>query len=384
MAWTTFQIIVACVMLITGSLNTLIAKWTDMQVAKGRDDVAREFNHPFVQSCAMFLGEFLCLLVFGAAWLIGRRRTAGTEGDVPLVRLEGQIQEPFTYKKMLVFLPPALCDMTATSIMYVGLTMTNASSFQMLRGAVIVFTALLSVAFLHRQIASSKWLGILTVIIGLAIVGVSDMIFLPNDAKSNDKNRIITGDLLIIMAQIVSAAQMVYEEKFLTKYDVPALVAVGLEGFFGFTVLAFLLIPMAYMPAGSFSVTPYHTIEDAIDAFAQMRNNYYIVLGLCGTILSIAFFNYAGISVTKELNATTRMVIDSMRTLIIWAASLGLKWQPFNWMQIIGFGFLLIGMAVYNQIITTDKIRHVQRTVVTKIWRNNGDREVLVREDEAS
>lgn len=385
MAWTTFQIIVACVMLITGSLNTLIAKWTDMQVAKGRDEtVAREFNHPFVQSCAMFLGEFLCLIVFGGVWLIKRRRTVGTEADVPLVRNEGLPQEPFTYKKMLVFLPPALCDMTATSIMYVGLNMTYASSFQMLRGAVIVFTALLSVAFLNRQIAASKWLGIYTVIVGLSIVGVSDMIFLPSDGKAGEKNRIITGDLLIIMAQIVSAAQMVYEEKFLAKYDVPALVAVGLEGFFGFTLLALLLIPMAYIPAGSFSATPYHTVEDTIDAFAQMRNNYLIVIGLCGTVLSIAFFNYAGISVTKEVNATTRMVIDSMRTLIIWAVSLGLKWQAFNWMQIIGFAFLLIGMAVYNQILTSDGMRHFRRTVVTKIWRNNGDQEVLIREDEVS
>ena len=40
----------------------------------------------------------------------------------------------------LIFLPPALCDMTATSIQYIGLTLTYASSFQMLRGAVIIFT----------------------------------------------------------------------------------------------------------------------------------------------------------------------------------------------------------------------------------------------------
>ena len=41
---------------------------------------------------------------------------------------------------MQVFLPPALCDMTATSVQYIGLTLTYASSFQMLRGAVIIFT----------------------------------------------------------------------------------------------------------------------------------------------------------------------------------------------------------------------------------------------------
>jgi hypothetical protein len=34
----------------------------------------------------------------------------------------------------LIFFPPAICDMTATSIQYIGLTLTYASSFQMLRG----------------------------------------------------------------------------------------------------------------------------------------------------------------------------------------------------------------------------------------------------------
>ena len=42
-----------------------------------------------------------------------------------------------------IFLPPALCDMTATSVQYIGLTLTYASSFQMLRGAVIIFTGAL-------------------------------------------------------------------------------------------------------------------------------------------------------------------------------------------------------------------------------------------------
>ena len=35
----------------------------------------------------------------------------------------------------LIFLPAAMCDMCATSTMYVGLNLTYASSFQMLRGS---------------------------------------------------------------------------------------------------------------------------------------------------------------------------------------------------------------------------------------------------------
>lgn len=63
-------------------------------------------------------------------------------------------------------------------------------------------------------------------------------------------------------------------------------------------------------------------------------------LSLSGTVVSIAFFNFAGISVTKELNATTRMVLDSVRVLVIWAVSLAVGWQSFILLQVSFAAFL--------------------------------------------
>lgn len=50
------------------------------------------------------------------------------------------------------------------------------------------------------------------VIVGLVVVGASDFLF--KDATGLGPNSIITGDLLIVLAQIISACQMVYEEKY--------------------------------------------------------------------------------------------------------------------------------------------------------------------------
>ena len=69
----------------------------------------------------MFLGELSCLLVFYIMRCINKRRN--TPMDVG-----NQNFNP------LIFLPAAMCDMCATSTMYVGLNLTYASSFQMLRG----------------------------------------------------------------------------------------------------------------------------------------------------------------------------------------------------------------------------------------------------------
>ena len=51
--------------------------------------------------------------------------------------------------------------------------------------------------------------------------------------------------------------------------------------------------------------------------------------------MSIAFFNFSGISVTKEISATTRMVLDSTRTVVIWGFSLAVSWQKFTWQSFL-------------------------------------------------
>lgn len=95
---------------------------------------------------------------------------------------------------------------------------------------------------------------------------------------------------------------------------------------------------------------PDYRLEDAIDALFQLRNNSIILVATIGTILSIAFFNFAGISVTKEMSATTRMVLDSLRTVVIWAVSLLAGWEDFNPVQLVGFVILLLGTFVYNDV----------------------------------
>jgi len=112
----------------------------------------------------MFLGELTCLLAYKFMYFHYKQRDY-TEDQLPPSISGTRSFNP------LIFLAPALCDMTATSLMYIGLNLTYASSFQMLRGALIIFTGLLSVAFLNRRLKGYEWLGILFVMIGLLIVG---------------------------------------------------------------------------------------------------------------------------------------------------------------------------------------------------------------------
>jgi len=70
----------------------------------------------------------------------------------------------------------------------------------MLRGSVIIFTGMLSIGFLNRKLGAREWTGIAFVIMGLGFVGVSDILTM-EDSDMNT-NSVITGDLLIIFAQV--------------------------------------------------------------------------------------------------------------------------------------------------------------------------------------
>ncbi len=170
----------------------------------------------------------------------------------------------------------------------------------MLRGSVIVFVAVFSKIFLGREMGKRRWSGIFFIVVGLALVGISDM--LSRSGSSDNNTSILVGDILIVVAQIITATQMVYEERFVGSLDIPSLQAVGWEGFFGFAVLSTLLVPFYFIPVpASFSGNPRNVLEDAIDAFWMIKNNNLLLVPISGTVISIAFFNFAGISVTKEV-----------------------------------------------------------------------------------
>lgn len=121
---------------------------------------------------------------------------------------------------------------------------------------------------------------------------------------------------------------------------------------FGFATLGALLVPFYYIKVGPpFSDNTTGSLENVFDALAQIGNSWQIMVSVLGTIISIAFFNYAGISVTKEISATTRMVLDSVRTMVIWVFSMAIGWQHFQPLTLGGFVFLLFGMCLYNDIV---------------------------------
>ena len=340
-------------MLAAGSINTIAYKVADWQHAPGVYDISQctwnatavpsshdscSFTHPFFQVLAMFLGEALCLPAFF---------TLRAFGSQPAPK-------PFNW---FIFLPCALCDMCGTSLMLLGLLLTFMSNFQMLRGSVVLFTGVFSRIFLKRKLTANHRAGMVLVFAGTAVVGLDSLV---NGTSTASASNPVLGNLLITLAQVIVAIQFVLEEKLVSSKDVPPLLAVGLEGVFGFLVLSCALVGFYYIPGVSgLSETPVR-LEDPFDALKQLDGSNPLLVGaMCAAVLSIAFYNFFGISVTKQLSAAHRMVMDCTRTVIVWVFSMSVYYaggkhsghgQPFSSLQLLGFLILVLGSMVYYDV----------------------------------
>ena len=97
---------------------------------------------------------------------------------------------------------------------------------------------------------------------------------------------------------------------------------------------------MPSVPAFSNGNTTSNHFENTPDAIIQISNSAPLFAACWGNVLSIAFFNFFGLSVTKYMSATHRMVLDSLRTIIIWVVGIFAFGETFSWLQLGGFVIL--------------------------------------------
>jgi hypothetical protein len=237
--------------------------------------------------------------------------------------------------------------------MNVGLIYCAASVYQMLRGALVIFTGLLSVMFLGRRLLAYEWFALFTIVAGIATVGLASVItpasndLIGNAEPDSDEAiqaaKAILGIFLVLFAQIFTATQFVVEEKFLSGYQIAPLRAVGFEGLFG-TITVLVAMPILHFTIGASHPGSYFDLHAG---WEQIKTYPQIWIPSIVMLFSISSFNFFGISVTKTICATSRSTIDSCRTLFIWAISLYLGWEKFIPLQVLGRSHFRLLMLFY-------------------------------------
>ena len=249
--------------LIFGAGVTIIIKEMDMITIKDHN-----FAHPYIQCTNLFLGESLCLLIYGTYRFIKRKRYQLTGYRHLHRKLSNTI--PLIYSKLgiLSFGIPGILYVFSIYLMFIGLVLSAASVYQIIRGILIVPVLLCSLIFLRRKFYRHHFFGVFCIVVGVIIVGVDSII-----EKSSSSSDPFVGAIVLIISQIIAGIVLVYEEYLMSKMHVEPIHAIGIEGVTGFAFSLVLLIALNFIPCNNhdfcYGGKVENTVEVLNDIFAD-------------------------------------------------------------------------------------------------------------------
>lgn len=347
--------------LIFGAGSTVISKFLYEQEATGLPSYTnpRHFDKPWFQTWCMFVAMFLSLLVYLGEVLYKKHKGGDEEPEEKEVYDVNDKSIPLAKRRPWVIYfyiaAPAACDCAATTIMNIGLLYIHASVWQMLRGAMILFSSIFSAFILKRPTYLYMWMSVVLIIIALVIVGVSAVLSTGVSDSTVTQGQVILAIFLVIIAQVIQAGQIVIEEFILKDNDMPPTFVVGIEGMWGTIYTSFIFLPIMQHLPGKEGIGLH---EDTLDTFAMIGDNPTILGFIIFKIIDILLYNITAMMTTKVTSAVVRTIMDALRTLVTWVVMLivyysmdgqmGESWTQFSWIQLVGFVILIFGTFTYN------------------------------------
>ncbi|KAF4685610.1 hypothetical protein FOZ60_006341 [Perkinsus olseni] len=353
-------------LLIFGSLNTMCTKLQFEMTSVGINGDVKHFMKPWFGTLTMFMGMCIVLFIHFIDVFIDRvkakrRHGAGYEAllQQPQNQQKAENAEPSFWKAGILILLPAMFDLIATTMSFVGLLYNSASVWQMLRGSMIIFSAIFSVCFLGRKLYGYHWFGVFMCVVAICLVGVANIMSGSSATSHASTGLMVFGMIMIVASQVIQSLQIVTEEKLLKGYTIAPFHIVGMEGVWGTLILFILVFPLLYVIPGKDE----GSAENTLDTMVMIENNKNLQIMVGVYIVSVFTYNMAGMLVTYALSAVHRTMLEATRTAVIWVCDLiiqyfiapgsnfGEVWTAWSWLQLFGFLLLVLGQAVYSDLV---------------------------------
>jgi drug/metabolite transporter (DMT)-like permease len=332
------------------------------------------FTKPWFQVLAMFAGMSVCILLD-----LPKPKSTSAERSPLLSNGNGSASSAATAtpdkpppQSVWIINFPTLFDLFATACGTTGLMYTTVSVYQMLRGAQLVFTALLSIVFLKRTLSAQKVLAIAVCMVGIIMVGLANVL---GEGDPVGKSDTAFGILVILAGQILQASQVVLEEHLLQNLAMSSVRVVAYEGMFGMVHCLFWVFPVIFFLPGRDG----GHLENPVDAL-YMATHSWAVAGV--VILDMALmlaYNVCGMEVTNHLSSVSRVIIETLRTLFVWLIDLvlfyfisggrvGEEWTPYSYLQALGFSLTVLGTVLYNyEQLAADMARRRRKATAAEV-----------------
>lgn len=375
-------IVYVVALLICGSLNTITMKIAFTMTGTNSEGHVENFQKPWFITFIMFAAMSLALPFDKDMWRKSRRdaRIDMTPGNVAAPLLGANSKMTWGKKVQMVAIP-AVFDILATGLCSMGFLYIPASVWQLLRGAEMVFAAILAVVCLKRKLYGHHWLGIGLsalgiILVGMATVGGED----EGTSEPGSVSSVLFGMGLCLLGQIVQAAQVIAEEWLLNDVDLPGLQIVGFEGIWGGLIMLLIAFPLLWAIPGS----DMGHMEDEKDTFIMIDSNKSLLYMLIIYLFSCCTYNMAGIAVTGALSAVHRVMLEAFRTSFVWVFGLSVHYfysptspvgevfTSYSWLEIAGFFVLLGGQVTYGALVKIPGLEYPQHDDVAEMLKSPG------------
>mmetsp|Transcript_2960 Transcript_2960/g.3101 ORF Transcript_2960/g.3101 Transcript_2960/m.3101 type:complete len:432 (+) Transcript_2960:153-1448(+) len=334
--------------LVAGTFSAVVCKMLYETSSTGLDGTSKLFGKPIMVLLLMFMSMVPAIFFYMAQQAF----------------LEKKNRDVISSKTLIVLMIPSICDLLCTLLLLVAQLYITASMWQMLRGSVIIITALLKRYVLDHRLRAHMWAGIGTIFIAMVLVA-STTFFAPaapaTEGSSSGKDPRI-GVVLVILGCIAQGVQYVFEEKVMAVDNAPPLVVIGMEGLWGTFLTLTLVYPAAYMIPGPDN----GSFESFSDSLLMIQSNPQLQNLVLLFVITVTIYNCMAVYVTKYLSAIWHAILDNFRPITIWVLDLyiyyslypgtafGEKWvNPGSYIQLGGLLVLFLGTAVYNGSIAT-------------------------------
>jgi drug/metabolite transporter (DMT)-like permease len=326
----------------------------------GIEGEVKKFEKPLFQTLGMFVGMCSALFMHFAVLYFkipfpGYKHASSKVQD----GRGGSAESPMDVIPLWMYfllIIPALFDLAATALCMMGLMHLEVSIYQMLRGSAIVFVAILKHFALGDKLKGYMWVGVFWNVVSIVLVGATAIFSSSGEEDDGSGKDPLKGVMLILLGAFVQSLQYAFEEKVMSMdVSAPPLLLIGMEGFWGTIVCAFVLFPLCYALPGNDAGG---SMEDPYDTLAMLQNNTDLQFVFFLYFLSIFAYNMLAVLVTFMLNSVWHAILDNFRPITVWitdlfifyyiTTSFGESWTVWSWMQLGGLFVLLYGTAVYN------------------------------------
>ncbi|KAH0576216.1 Transmembrane domain-containing protein [Spironucleus salmonicida] len=307
------------------------------------------FNHPYMQTLFMFIGEFCCIFIWLTSEFVRKHRALP---QTPLK--EGKTFYRFIPHTFL-FAIPTIFDLVSSTMFNIGNYYSDPSVYAILTNMTVVFVALVSLCIFRdyrQRFDLPQLMGLVILFLGATIIALGSILFTQQNSVALNP---AMGIIFTLLGCFIASWFYLAEELSLRRIQTIGFMGVANEGGWGLIFCA-IALPILNIVTDPLSTTiPKSNFEDLAGWAYQMSISYKQVLYHIFYALFVLVLNFTGMEITNHVSAATRTTFGSLKPILVWIMSISLGWEPWNpqstpvkW---AGFVVVTCGVLIFNNVL---------------------------------